>query len=92
MQDRRRAHASGSNVGLIILLAVDEMFRELSWQTARITGSEEEQNELPLIGVAADETRPERPLPGDALLQLCHRRHALLSFSLLSLLPPSLSL
>ena len=36
-------------------------------------------NELPLIGVAADEARPECPLPGDALLQLCHRRHAHLS-------------
>lgn len=33
-------------------------------------------NELPLIGMAADEARPECPLPGDALLQLCHRRHA----------------
>jgi hypothetical protein len=59
--------------------------------TAWITGSEEEQNELPLIGVAADEARPERPLPGDALLQLCHRRHAHLSSSL-SLSPLSLSL
>lgn len=51
-------------------------------------------NELPLIGVAADEARPECPLPGDALLQLCHRRHAHLYLSLSStssLLPFSLS-
>jgi hypothetical protein len=32
--------------------------------------------------VPGDEARPERPLPGDALLQLCHCRHAHLSLSL----------
>lgn len=54
----------------------------------RSTGSEERSrnaSELPLIGVAADEARPECPLPGDALLQLCHRRHAHFLFLSLSL-------
>jgi hypothetical protein len=54
-------------------------------QRHKIRGRKQ-KNQLPLIGVPGDEAWPERPLPGDAPLQLCHRRHAHLSLSLLNIL------
>jgi hypothetical protein len=77
-----RANFHGQVAGDVGRRPTIKMHKVQSRNTRHKIRGRKQNNQLPLIGVPGDEAWPERPLPGDALLQLCHRRHAHLSLSL----------